>query len=103
MRTLRKMENENLPQPLTTIERLARALGVRPAQVALLSPSTTLAAVPSRFGWDEEQLIPRFDFEIAKATTDEKRLYDAARRCRDLAAVIAVSLIEGTAGYGRAS
>lgn len=101
MRTLRKIENENLPVPLATLDRLARALGARREHIAVLPAAvpTPAESILANIGWDKEQLIPRFDFEIAQATADEHRLYEAARSSHDLAGVIDVTLTEETGAY----
>ncbi|WP_439544003.1 helix-turn-helix domain-containing protein [Hyphomicrobium sp.] len=101
MRTLRKIENENLPVPLATLDRLARALGARREHIAVLPSSMPPPAesILANIGWDKEQLIPRFDFEIAQATADEHSLYEAARSSHDLAGVIDVTLTEETGAY----
>ncbi len=101
IRTLRKIENEKLAVPLSTLDRLARALGARREHIAMLhaaappQPESILADI----GWDKEQLIPRFDYEIAKATADEHHLFEAARQSHDLAGVIEVPLTEETGAY----
>lgn len=100
MRTLRKIENENLAVPLATLDRLARALGARREHIAVLPASAAPARdILAPIGWDKEQLIPRFDYEIAQATADERRLYEAARSSHDLAGVIDVTLTEETSAY----
>lgn len=60
IRTLRKIENENLAVPLTTLDRLARAWGARREHIAMVQAAAQPGSesILADIGWDKEQLIP---------------------------------------------
>jgi transcriptional regulator with XRE-family HTH domain len=116
VRMLRKIENENARISLSTASRLARALGVHREQIifadadaALPSKGHTVvleipnfeAEVAKLLVNDEERLIPRNDFEYAKATKDEASLYKDARDSHDVECIIEMQLSDSTSAYAQ--
>ena len=111
-RMLRLIENNNAAIPMTTVDRLAKALGVRreqiiyseggPASVETLESTVPpLPPVPPADCTLEEppQVIPRFDWDYAYATSDETRLYREASHSHDLVTAIEIALTEETSAY----
>jgi transcriptional regulator with XRE-family HTH domain len=107
IRMLRMIENENAPIAVSTADRLAKALQVHRERIILVSePSETAAAkgepdVFSALMQDEDRLIPRHDYDIASATTDEGALYKEAARSHDVACIIETTLDEETGAYAQ--
>jgi transcriptional regulator with XRE-family HTH domain len=116
VRMLRKIENENARVSVSTASRLARALGVHREQIvcadadeAPISNGRTVvlelpdfhAAIAKQLASDEERLIPRHDFEYAKATKDETGLYKDAHDSHDVECVIEVRLSDSTSAYAQ--
>lgn len=107
-RQYRKIENENSAIAMSTVDRLAKALGVHRetiifstgAPVAVDQPPTPEPAAKS-FMDDEDKLIPRYDWDLATATTDQGRLYKEATTSTDFAAVIETNLTEETSAYAQ--
>jgi hypothetical protein len=113
---LRKIENENARISPSTASRLARALGVHREQIIFASADdTTLsngrtvvlefpdfeAEIAEHLASDEERLIPRRDFEYAKATKDEASLYKDAHDSHDVECIIEVQLSDSTSAYAQ--
>jgi transcriptional regulator with XRE-family HTH domain len=105
IRMLRKIENENAPIATSTADRLAKALNVHRQQVTLSAepptpPSGDFAAeMIAAITRDKDQLVPRHDYGIASATTDEGRLFAEGASSHDLAAIIETPLTEETGAY----
>ena len=82
VRTLRKIENANAPITATALDALSREFGVHRRELvfALDAPQLVTDATSETttkgisFGWDKDQLIPRFDEDIAQVTMDEADL-----------------------------
>ncbi len=116
VRMLRKIENENARISLSTASRLAQALGVHREQiiceaadgvphsngapVVIMLPDIE-AAIAKSLASDEEKLIPRHDFEYAKATKDEASLYKNAHDSHDVECIIEVQLSDSTSLYSQ--
>ncbi|RDJ02757.1 hypothetical protein B5K06_32330 [Rhizobium grahamii] len=110
-RMLGLIENNNAAIPMTTVDRLAKALGVRREQIiyseggpasveALESTVPPLPPVPPVDSTLEEppHVIPRFEWDYAYATSDETRLYHEASHYHDLVTAIEIALTEETSG-----
>lgn len=106
VRMLRKIENENTPISVLLLDRIARLFGVHRDGLAAtpLPPPTSEASSdadrPPIFE-DEDQLIPRHDWDLAQVTLDEGKLYDEAASSDDLACVIEIALTDETGGYAQ--
>lgn len=107
IRMLRLIENENAPIAVSTADRLAKALQVHRERIILVSdtlevtPAKTMQEVVSALMDDEDRLIPRNDYDIASATTDEGALYTEAARSHDVACLIQTTLDEETGAYAQ--
>jgi transcriptional regulator with XRE-family HTH domain len=107
VRKLRMIENENAPIAVLTAERLAKALQVHRERI--VTPESAPVVVAEAGGraisaaWmeDEDRLIPRHDYDIASATSDEGQLYSEAARSNDLACVIETKLDDETGAYAQ--
>jgi len=107
VRKLRMVENENAPIEVSTAERLAKALLVHRERIIMPETSPPAAAEtgrqptePARTD-DEDRLIPRYDYDIASATSDEGKLYSEAAQSNDLACVIETTLDDETGAYAQ--
>lgn len=107
IRMLRMIENENAPIAVTTADRLAKALRVHRERIILISERLEMAptrSAPDTFSAlmeDEDRLIPRHDYDIARATRDEGALYTEAARSHDVACIIGTTLDEETGAYAQ--
>lgn len=108
-RMLRMIENDNAAIPITTVDRLAKALGVRREHI-IFSEGRPAEVVPSPLpvppfpqmdsaSEEPPQIIPRFDWDYAYATSDETRLYHEASHSHDLVTAIEIALTEETSAY----
>ncbi|RUW53701.1 helix-turn-helix domain-containing protein [Mesorhizobium sp. M1A.F.Ca.ET.072.01.1.1] len=108
-RKLRMIENNNAAIPMTTVDRLAKALGVRreqiiyseggPAGVEALEPPIPPVPPVNSASEERPQIIPRFDWDYAYATSDETRLYHEASHSHDLVTTIEIAFTEETSAY----
>lgn len=108
IRMLRMIENENAPITTPVVERLAKALGVHREQILFSTGAPTLipqvdstSEIVSSIFDDEDKLIPRHDYDYARATSDEGRLYEEAERSHDMACIIEATLNEETGAYAQ--
>lgn len=106
VRMLRKIENENTPISVVLLDRIAKLFGVhRDVLAATPLPSLPAAANsdsdPPPLFEDEDQLIPRHDWDYAQATSDEGKLYDDAASSHDLACVVEVPFTDETGAYAQ--
>ena len=107
VRKLRMIENENAPVAVSTAERLAKALNVHRERIVMpASPAEAVAeaggrAISAALLEDEDRLIPRHDYDIASATSDEGHLFSEAARSHDLACVIETKLDDETGAYAQ--
>lgn len=106
VRMLRKIENENHPISAILLGRISKLLGVHRELITLSDPS--VAAPASRpttdvafLHLDEDQLIPRHDWDYASVITDESKLFEEAAGSHDLACVIELGLTEETGAYAQ--
>lgn len=107
VRKLRMIENENAPIAVATAERLAKALQVHRERI-ITSEAASVAvaeaegrAISVACMEDEDRLVPRHDYDIASATSDEGQLYSEAARSNDLACVIEAKLDDETGAYAQ--
>jgi transcriptional regulator with XRE-family HTH domain len=107
VRMLRMIENENAPIPVATADRFAKALKVHRERI-ILAPDTSRAVVTADAGQilaslmdDQDRIIPRHDYDIANATSDEGWLYDKAVESNDVACIIETTLSEETGAYAQ--
>lgn len=104
-RQLRLIENANAAITVQTLDRLAKTLGVHRNQIAFAidSPKLVPAAenvfdtVLKELG--EDRIVPRHDYDLASASTDESYFYGHAHRSQDIAVEIMVPLNEETSAY----
>ncbi len=109
VRMLRKIENENAPIMILTLDRLAKALNAHRNHIVFAMELPKLvdtktvdpAAELAGFNFDEDKVISRYDYDIAEATSDEGRLYTEATRSHDIACIIETTLTEETGGYAQ--
>lgn len=107
VRKLRMIENENAPIAVSTAERLAKALEVHRERIVVAAsasvavPEVDAREISAARMEDEDRLIPRHDYDIASATSDEGHLYGEAARSHDLACVIETKLDEETGAYAQ--
>lgn len=103
VRMLRKIENENAPIAPVLLDRIAKLLGVHRETITLSSPSSSPPRRARNDGglpdFDQERLIPRYDWEYAQAISDDGALYEEASKANDLACVIEVQLNSETGAY----
>lgn len=105
-RTLRQIENQSTPVGVDVLDRIAKWFGVHGAQICM---STELNGQNSQRGLDpapkglaelfEDRIVPRHDYDLAYATTDEGKLFKEATRSHDIACSIDIPLSEETADY----
>lgn len=108
IRMLRMIENENAPITTPVVERLAKALGVHRERILFSTGAPTLILtadnspnIASSIFDDEDKLIPRHDYDYARATSDEGHLYEEAARSHDMACIIETTLNEETGAYAQ--
>jgi DNA-binding XRE family transcriptional regulator len=105
VRKLRMIENENAPIAVSTADRLAKVLQVHRERIVMTASASVALlevdapAISAAWTEDEDRLIPRHDYDIASATSDEGHLYSEAARSHDLACVIETKLDEETGAY----
>ncbi len=108
IRMLRMIENQNVPITTPIVERLAKALGVHREQILFSTGAPKLipevessSSIVSSILEDEDKLIPRHDYDYARATMDEGRLYEEAARSHDMSCIIETTLNEETGAYAQ--
>lgn len=100
-RQLRLIENANAAITVQTLDLLAKALGVhrnliaRPKQVP--ASENVFDSVLKELS--EDRTVPRYDYDLASASTDESHYYEHAYRSQDIAVEIMVPLDEETSEY----
>ena len=108
IRMLRKIENENAPIPITVLEGMSRELRVDKGELVFALDAPKLVpdvgapeakASQFSFRWDKDQLIPRFDEDIAKVTMDAADLLAEANSSEVVESVINVALNSETEIY----
>jgi transcriptional regulator with XRE-family HTH domain len=115
IRKLRKIENENAPISIATASKLARALGVHREQIVVEDEDKTIsmgrtvvlalpdfsAEISTLFDSNECKIIPRHDFDYAKATMDEAVLFKDANSSHDVECIFEARLTDATSGYAQ--
>lgn len=107
IRMLRLIENENAPIAVSTADRLAKTLQVHRERIIFAPAKPQVAAVSkapdviAALMQDEDRVIPRNDYDIANAATDEGALYTEAARSHDVACIIETTLDEETGAYAQ--
>jgi transcriptional regulator with XRE-family HTH domain len=115
IRKLRKIENENAPISIVTASKLARALGVHRGQIVVEDEDKTLptgrtvvlelpdfaAEISKLLDRNESKIIPRHDFDYAKATMDEAVLFKYANSSHDVECIIEARLTDATSAYAQ--
>ena len=109
IRMLRLIENENASIPMTTVDRLAKALGVHrerivyssglPAAVTDHDSCASVSATVEALFDDEDKLVPRYDWDIGRATMDDGELFKSARTSQDISFAVETALTEETSAY----
>ena len=107
-RTLRQIENRDAPIGADVLDRLAKWFGVHREQIA---KSTGGLPVAAAFGPDvfdavlaelsEDRIVPRHDYDLAYATTDEGKLFKEASNSHDVVCSIEIPLTDQTAEYAQ--
>ena len=111
-RMLRNIENANAAVPAKIVDALARELGVHRRELVfaldtpqLVAEGTTASeAIPMSsanafLNWEKDQLVPRFDDDLASVTMDEAKLFYEASHSHDVEGVIQVPLNSETGAY----
>lgn len=107
-RTLRLIENENIPIGVDVLDRFAKWFGVHREQLTKSVESSTenpsvsqnllKNVLPELF---EDRIVPRYDYDLAHATTDEGKLFKEANSAHDLVCSIDIPLSDETAEYAQ--
>lgn len=114
-RRLRQIENKNAAIGVDVLDRLAKWFGVHREQLAWPTGATAVAswstvAAPPRApdvfqdisaDLGKDRIVPRHDYDLAYATTDEGVLFKEANRSHDVACSIDIALSDETAGYAQ--
>jgi transcriptional regulator with XRE-family HTH domain len=105
VRQLRLIENTNAPVTVHTLDLLAKALGVHRDRLAFaidspkLVPAADANLHPLIRDLSQDRLVPRHDYDLASASTDESYFYEHAHRSRDITVEIMAPLNEETSAY----
>ena len=108
-RTLRAIENKDAAIGVDVLDRLAKWFGVHRAQLVKSTGPCTVPGPPGGSDVFQEvladlavnRIVPRHDYDLAHATTDEAVLFKEARRSHDVVCSIDVPLTDETAGYAQ--
>lgn len=108
-RTLRAIENKDSAIGVDVLDRLAKLFGVHREQLVKSSGSCTVPGPPRGPGVSQnvladlaaDRIVPRHDYDLAHATTDEGVLFKEASRSHDVACNIDMPLTDETAGYAQ--
>lgn len=114
-RKLREIENKDASVGIDVLDRLAKCFGVhreqlaKPARLTAAAGASTVAVtprVPDVFqdilaDLGKDRIVPRHDYELAYATTDEGVLFKEASRSHDVACSIDIPLSNETSGYAQ--
>lgn len=103
-RKLRQIENEDAAISADVLERIAKALNVHRQQIVAAGATSDGSRGPDVFAkildeMDQEQLIPRWDEELASFVSDEHTLYTEASRSYDASFEIKLPLTVEIADY----
>ena len=107
-RMLRSIENENAQIGVDLLDRLAKWFGVHRDQILKSVEAQTQSQrhadkplneiFPELF---KDRIVPRHDYDLAYATTDEGKLFKEASVSNDVVCSIDVSLSDEVAGYAQ--
>ena len=107
-RTLRAIENKDAAMGVDVLDRLAKWFGVHREHSSSRAtpPPCPALAWPDVFqdsvgDLAADRIVPRHDYELAYATTDEGALFKEASRSHDVACSIDVPLTDETAGHAQ--
>lgn len=107
-RTLRQMENKDASIGVDVLDRLAKWFGVHREQIAKSTGASPVAAAPGPNVFDtilaemsEDRIVPRHDYDMAYATTDEGKLFKEASHSHDVVCSIEIPLTDQTAEYAQ--
>lgn len=114
-RKLRGIENGDAEIGVDVLDRLAKWFGVHREQLArpagqTAATSAPTAAVPPRdpdvfenilADLGKDRIVPRHDYDLAYATTDEGMLFKEASRSHDVVCNIDIALSDETAAYAQ--
>lgn len=108
-RMLRSIENQNAAIGVDLLDRLAKWFGVHREQLVKSSGSPAVPVLPR--GPDvfqdvfaelsADRIVPRHDYDLAYATTDEGVLFKEASRSHDVVCSIDMPLTDETTGYAQ--
>lgn len=102
-RKLRAIENQDATIGVDLLDRLAKWFGVHREQLIKSGASPAVPALPR--GPDvltepsADRIVPRHDYDLAYATTDEGLLFKEASHSHDVVCSIEMPLTDETAGY----
>ena len=104
-RTLRQIENENLPISINIVDRISKVLNVHRAELVYAIDLPKIVPVVSSdplgliADFHKERLVPRYDYDIANTTMDEGNLFKECRSSHDVMAIIETTLSVETSEY----
>ena len=105
-RKLRQIENESAPISAATMDLLAKNLDVHREQITVQQSALQLVAADGGTVFDtilsdlrKEQLVPRFDYDLAYVTMDEGLLFKEASQIYDFVCEIMIPLTGETGHY----
>lgn len=114
-RKLREIENKDAVVGIDVLDRLAKCFGVHREQLTKSAGATAAASASTVIDLPrapdvyqniladlgKDQLVPRHDYELAYATTDEGVLFKEASRSHDVVCSIDIALGYETLGYAQ--
>lgn len=107
-RTLRQIENKDAPIGANVLDRLAKWFGVHREQIAKPTGVSPVPATPGPNVFHsvlaemfEDRIVPRHDYDLAYATTDEGKLFKEASHSHDVVCNIEIPLTDQTAEYAQ--
>lgn len=107
-RKLRAIENENAPIGVDLLDRFAKWFGVHREQISKSAQSLTQNPSVKENPFtkvlaelSEDRIVPRHDYDLAYATTDEGNLFKEASSAHDLVCSIDISLSDELAQYAQ--
>lgn len=107
-RTLRQIENKDAPIGVDVLDRLAKWFGVHREQIGKSAGASPVAAARGPYVFDsvlaemsEDRIVPRHDYDLAYATTDEGKLFKEASHSQDVVCSIEIPLTDQTAEYAQ--
>ena len=105
-RTLRQIENQSIPVGVDVLDRIAKSFGVHRRQICKSiepsGPTSKAESDPAAKALTElfeDRIVPRHDYDLAYATTDEGKLFKEASHSHDVVCSIGIPLSDEMAGY----